>query len=355
MTDQWLDSGGNEIPSDWTPSSPSNDGWIDAPPCSGGSVASLPLAGGTMTGSLILAADPAQPLEASTKQYVDNHIPTGLVTEAPNDGQLYGRQSLGWHAVPASLADAPNDGAAYMRANGAWKSGGTLTGDTTVRGVLYATGGGLAFSDKDTSYAGFGASLTLYTTPAYGEGVSTNQIVGSFQDTNCGWSINIPDATPRSGGNTGANFSINGWDDSGGIMPVALTIERATGDVLVAHAPTQALGVATKQYVDAAVVAGGGFVDAPNDGTLYARKSAAWSHLTHSDITDWAASAYALPTASTTVLGGVKVDGTTITIAGGVISGARPASPTRPTTGPPTRARAPPGRISVTTTSPIGT
>jgi Collagen triple helix repeat (20 copies) len=68
---------------------------------------------------------------------------------------------------------------------------------------------------------------------------------------------------------------------------------------------------------------GGGIADAPNDGTAYARKSLTWSHLTHSDITDWATAvppAYVLPTASTTVLGGVKVDGTTITIAGGVIS-----------------------------------
>ena len=69
---------------------------------------------------------------------------------------------------------------------------------------------------------------------------------------------------------------------------------------------------------------GGGIADAPVDGTTYARKSAAWTHLTHSDITDWAASMpapYVLPTASTSVLGGVKVDGSTITIAGGVISG----------------------------------
>lgn len=35
--------------------------------------------------------------------------------------------------------------------------------------------------------------------------------------------------------------------------------------------------------------AGGGIADAPSDGTTYARKSAAWVHLTHSDITDWTA------------------------------------------------------------------
>ena len=68
---------------------------------------------------------------------------------------------------------------------------------------------------------------------------------------------------------------------------------------------------------------GGGITEAPTDGTSYARKSAAWAHLSHADITDWDISipaAYTLPTASTTVLGGVKVDGSTVTIAGGVIT-----------------------------------
>ena len=32
------------------------------------------------------------------------------------------------------------------------------------------------------------------------------------------------------------------------------------------------------------------FPEAPNDATLYGRKSLAWSHITHNDITDWAAS-----------------------------------------------------------------
>ena len=51
---------------------------------------------------------------------------------------------------------------------------------------------------------------------------------------------------------------------------------------------------------------GGGIADAPNDGTAYARKSAAWAHLTHTDITDWTATlapyalTTAIPVASTT-------------------------------------------------------
>lgn len=55
----------------------------------------LALAGGTMTGALTLNANPAVPLGAATKQYVDGAVGGGL-PEAPNDGALYGRQSLAW-------------------------------------------------------------------------------------------------------------------------------------------------------------------------------------------------------------------------------------------------------------------
>ena len=47
-----------------------SDGWTPSSPCAP-PTAYLPLAGGTMTGPLILAADPIQPLEAVTKQYAD--------------------------------------------------------------------------------------------------------------------------------------------------------------------------------------------------------------------------------------------------------------------------------------------
>lgn len=44
---------------------------------------------------------------------------------------------------------------------------------------------------------------------------------------------------------------------------------------------------------------GGGVPEAPTDGTLYGRASAAWRHLTHADITDWTAQVNALITAAT--------------------------------------------------------
>ena len=53
------------------------------------------------------------------------------------------------------------------------------------------------------------------------------------------------------------------------------------------------------------------FADATSDGTLWARKNATWQHITHNDITDWAANQYTLPVATPAILGGVKIDNNT--------------------------------------------
>jgi hypothetical protein len=50
-----------------------SNGWTPSSPCAPPTVY-LPIPGGTMTGPLILAADPVQNLEAATKQYVDAEI-----------------------------------------------------------------------------------------------------------------------------------------------------------------------------------------------------------------------------------------------------------------------------------------
>lgn len=49
----------------------------------------LPLSGGTLTGALLLNADPSQPLGAATKQYVDAAISTGT-----SGAVLYTAQTL---------------------------------------------------------------------------------------------------------------------------------------------------------------------------------------------------------------------------------------------------------------------
>jgi hypothetical protein len=76
----------------------------------------LPLAGGTLTGPLLLAANPTAPLGAATKQYVDAHA-SGGIPEAPTDGKFYGRGGIvpDWNAV-LSIA------------------GGTLNGPLTLAG-----------------------------------------------------------------------------------------------------------------------------------------------------------------------------------------------------------------------------
>jgi hypothetical protein len=56
----------------------------------------LPLAGGAMEGPLYLKADPVQPLEAATKQYVDANGGGSGVPPAPADGTLYGVKDGDW-------------------------------------------------------------------------------------------------------------------------------------------------------------------------------------------------------------------------------------------------------------------
>lgn len=75
--------------------------------------ARLPLAGGTLTGSLILNANPAAPLGAATKQYVDAAISTGtsgavLYTAQTLDAsqQAQARKNIG--AISADEAPAPD-------------------------------------------------------------------------------------------------------------------------------------------------------------------------------------------------------------------------------------------------------
>jgi hypothetical protein len=58
----------------------------------------LPLIGGTLTGALILAADPTNVLGAVTKQYADAIAASHLV-DAPNDVNTYGRRANAWVGV----------------------------------------------------------------------------------------------------------------------------------------------------------------------------------------------------------------------------------------------------------------
>lgn len=60
----------------------------------------LQLAGGQMSGSLLLHANAAQPTEAVTLQQMQAAVSTAGIGEAPNDGQLYGRNGATQHWSP---------------------------------------------------------------------------------------------------------------------------------------------------------------------------------------------------------------------------------------------------------------
>ena len=92
------------------------------------------------------------------------------VPEAPNDAQLYGRQSLAWVVVPAGIGDAPSNGNPHGRQDGAWeqtvrKSGDNMTGSLglnafnieNVRTIRGDDAGNLRLETR------IGASMTLGT------------------------------------------------------------------------------------------------------------------------------------------------------------------------------------------------
>ena len=70
-------------------------------------IGALPIAGGTMTGSLVLNGDPAEDLEAVTKQYVDAHSDSSKV----GDIKVTARTDLGDEWALCNGAGVPGDAA----------------------------------------------------------------------------------------------------------------------------------------------------------------------------------------------------------------------------------------------------
>ena len=174
--------------------------------------------------------------------------PTNVVLEAIQGPQgpagAPGNPGPPGPAGPASFPDAPADGQTYGRNSATWvvASGGS--------------GGGIADAPSDgTTYARNTAAWTHLTH-------------SDITDWTVSLSIYAPLASPVFTG----------------------TPSLPTGTTGV----TQTLGnssarLATTAFVAAAVSgSSSGIADAPNDGTLYGRKSLGWAHLAHTDITDWA-------------------------------------------------------------------
>ena len=337
----------------------------------------------TFNSPVMLSRDPVEPMEPVTLEYLESY-PSGI-PDAP-DNQTYGRMAGAWNlVVPAaggtftgqtnlSAGGAVTGGALLFAGNAvcsiptvaqlqlgggslgqvpatdgngnlSWITpvtggpylpiaGGTITGSLTVNQVLTVQGPN---------------SLVL-NAPLNNPRAILAQAAGITR-----WVMNLGDQTNEGLNNVGANFSLQAYSTTGVSLGTWLSIARADGSTTFNGSGVTIQGglsvnglLALADLTHLAIYGGsagqvlttngsgilswttpsgggGGISDAPNDGTAYARKSLGWSHLTHNDITDWASSVpapYVLPTASTTVLGGVRVDGSTITIAGGVISSA---------------------------------
>jgi hypothetical protein len=188
--------------------------------------AKLAKAGGTMTGALVLAADPATPLQAATKQYADTMLPL-------SGGSITGTLTVNGNFSAGANVTLAHDPALPLEA----ATKGYVDGLIAARAVIYVS---------DTPPAGAPANSLWWESDTgllfvrYNDGDSTQWVLSTPQ----------PD--------TSAFLATTGGTMSGALV--------------LGADPAVPLGAATKQYVDASAlkVAGGqtitgGFAVTPNN------------------------------------------------------------------------------------------
>lgn len=149
----------------------------------------LDLVGGTMTGYLILNADPVSALGASTKSYVDNFITglkwkTDVIAATTGNITLSGAQTIDDVAVIAgnrvlvkNQADQTENGL-YVAAVGAWaRSTDADTGTELLAGTVYVRAGGT--TNGGTQWANNNTAITIGVT-----NITFAQIAGAGVYTN---------------------------------------------------------------------------------------------------------------------------------------------------------------------------
>jgi hypothetical protein len=291
----------------------------------------------TFAGPVYLARDPVEPMEAVTLEYLEAH---GAGVEEAPDNQTYGRTEGAWNlVVPAA--------------------GGTFTGQTNLAAGGAVTGGALLFAGNAVCSLPNVAQLQIgggslgqvpatdgsgnlsWVTPVTGgpylplsggtiTGSLTVNTVLTVQGSNSlvlngpngnqrailgqtstltRWQMMLGDGTSEGLNNTGSNFSLTAYSTTGGFLGNWLTIARADGStVFNGSGVTIQGGLAVNGLLALA---------SPNNLAIYGGTAGQILSTNGSGVLSWInMGGYALPPASTTVLGGVKVDGTTVTAAG---------------------------------------
>jgi hypothetical protein len=194
----------------------------------------LPIAGGTMTGPLIQAADPVNPLGSATKQYADKMVPlaggvmTGLLT-------LSGAPTAGGHATTKTYVDNAVAGAGA----GTFVplAGGVMTGLLTLSGAPTATGHATTKTYVDAADT---ARLQL------AGGTMTGFLVLNANPTN------VLGATPKQYVDGRTPITTDAPADNNYYSRVNNAWQINPGGIAIP--------------------------DAPNDGTTYGRNSTAWTN-----------------------------------------------------------------------------
>lgn len=219
----------------------------------------LPLGGGTLSGLLTLALDPSDPMDAATKQYVDDMIAAGGGGGGPvvgaylplvggtmtgpilmqNTGMTFDDVSGGANRVISSSTGGVKRWDLVL---------GTSLGETGANagmnfGVIAYDDSGVQLSSWNTNRASGrltfnGVNAPPHSVTNYPPDIGSATIVlnRSGSGHNCGvvassgglnrWGLSLSDATPETGGNSGSNFSISGIADDGHAALGVLDINR---------------------------------------------------------------------------------------------------------------------------------
>lgn len=228
----------------------------------------LPKTGGTMTGEIVMPADPTASMEVATKHYVDiavaNVTPGGNTTAylPVSGGTMSGNlflnadpstsvQAATKHYVDIAIANAIAPGGSTIPVTAVLTTGGTMTGALVLSG------------DPTTSLQAATKRYVDLNTVPIGGATMTGALVLSADPTTSlqAATKHYVDVTVANAGSGGGGVPVSALLTTGGTM---------TGFLLLNADPTNSLGAATKHYVDNAILAAGisGGGGSPNGALL---------------------------------------------------------------------------------------